>query len=328
MTEQKREKEVSNNLQMLLKKETEERQRLKPHQKVTLRSLEEELADYCGTSRSSIVAIKRGEQLPSLPVAFKISSFFNKTVDYIFSVKTEDKRGIELEYGDMVVTNSDGGSPYYNMVTFDENRRVVLLDILYGVPYMTFSSYDELSAAFEGGHFNGINGKEEVLEIIKAVDVNERIKISLVGKPKGISKSLFIKPDRQVHLDIEECNKKLEEIRSLSLREVENELKKIGVEADYNLIDMNWFKLANDELEYIGRVFDFLNKEKMMSVFGRTRTFHVDVLTNGFELDIIDDRSEKRIEKINLENETQMTIALLYLLQGYEWDYGKYVEHS
>ena len=55
-------------------------------EKVTLASLEDELGEYCELTRKSIIDIKRGVNQPSLPVAFRIASFFNVPVEELFTL--------------------------------------------------------------------------------------------------------------------------------------------------------------------------------------------------------------------------------------------------
>lgn len=57
---------------------------------VTIGSIEHELAEYCHISRHTIRAIKsEDENIPSLPLAFKIAEYFNEDVSKIFFLKDE-----------------------------------------------------------------------------------------------------------------------------------------------------------------------------------------------------------------------------------------------
>ena len=43
-----------------------------------------ELADMIGVARQTVVALEAGKYAPSLPLAFKISRLFSKTVEEVF----------------------------------------------------------------------------------------------------------------------------------------------------------------------------------------------------------------------------------------------------
>lgn len=43
-----------------------------------------ELADRVGVARQTIIALEAGKYAPSLPLAFKLSSVFNKPVEEVF----------------------------------------------------------------------------------------------------------------------------------------------------------------------------------------------------------------------------------------------------
>ncbi len=45
-----------------------------------------ELGDLLGVSRQTVNAIETGRYDPSLPLAFKIASLFDKPVEYIFTL--------------------------------------------------------------------------------------------------------------------------------------------------------------------------------------------------------------------------------------------------
>lgn len=53
------------------------------------RVTQEELANAVGVSRQTIVAIEKGNYIPSLLLGVKISKFFNKKVEDVFSIKNE-----------------------------------------------------------------------------------------------------------------------------------------------------------------------------------------------------------------------------------------------
>lgn len=48
---------------------------------------QEELAEAVGVTRQTIIAIERGNYSPSILLALKISHFFKKPVENIFSLK-------------------------------------------------------------------------------------------------------------------------------------------------------------------------------------------------------------------------------------------------
>lgn len=58
--------------------------------KVLIREIEEELADYCEVTRDTIVMIKRGLNQPSLAVALKIAEYFQVPLEEIFKLKDGD----------------------------------------------------------------------------------------------------------------------------------------------------------------------------------------------------------------------------------------------
>ena len=47
-----------------------------------------EVADRLGVARQTVVALEAGKYAPSLPLAFKISRLFQKTVEEIFDAET------------------------------------------------------------------------------------------------------------------------------------------------------------------------------------------------------------------------------------------------
>ena len=56
---------------------------------VKIRDIEESIAKSCEVSRETIVSIKSGRVLPSLPVALKLSKYFDVTVNDIFELGDE-----------------------------------------------------------------------------------------------------------------------------------------------------------------------------------------------------------------------------------------------
>lgn len=78
---------TNNILAIYLEKELVSRKMKEPFKKITLRQIEEELANYCSLSRDGIVTIKRGLSQPSLAVAFKVAEFFNADINEIFMLK-------------------------------------------------------------------------------------------------------------------------------------------------------------------------------------------------------------------------------------------------
>lgn len=48
---------------------------------------QEELAEVLGVSRQTIIAIEKGNYIPSLLLGLKIAKFFNKTVEDVFVYK-------------------------------------------------------------------------------------------------------------------------------------------------------------------------------------------------------------------------------------------------
>jgi putative transcriptional regulator len=45
---------------------------------------QEELADKVGVTRQTIIAIEKGNYIPSLELAYKIALFFNKKIEEVF----------------------------------------------------------------------------------------------------------------------------------------------------------------------------------------------------------------------------------------------------
>lgn len=60
---------------------------LKNGDKVLIKDVEKDLADYCGVSADFITAIKRGLSQPSLAVAIKIAQYFSINVEDIFELE-------------------------------------------------------------------------------------------------------------------------------------------------------------------------------------------------------------------------------------------------
>lgn len=50
---------------------------------------QEEFADKIGVSRQTVVAIEKGNYVPSLLLGFKIAKFFQKKVEEVFFYKNE-----------------------------------------------------------------------------------------------------------------------------------------------------------------------------------------------------------------------------------------------
>ncbi|MEO9170046.1 MAG: helix-turn-helix transcriptional regulator [Candidatus Baltobacteraceae bacterium] len=49
-----------------------------------------QLADELGIARQTVVALEAGKYAPSLPLAFKISKLFSKSVEDVFDADTAD----------------------------------------------------------------------------------------------------------------------------------------------------------------------------------------------------------------------------------------------
>lgn len=54
---------------------------------------QEELANAIGVTRQTIIAIEKGNYVPSLLLALKLAKFFNKKVEDVFELSGEDKEG-------------------------------------------------------------------------------------------------------------------------------------------------------------------------------------------------------------------------------------------
>lgn len=48
---------------------------------------QEELAEKVGVTRQTVIAIEKGNYVPSLLLAMKISKFFKKTIEDVFKMK-------------------------------------------------------------------------------------------------------------------------------------------------------------------------------------------------------------------------------------------------
>ncbi len=48
---------------------------------------QEELAESVGVTRQTVIALEKGDYTPSVLLALKISNFFKKPVDKVFSIK-------------------------------------------------------------------------------------------------------------------------------------------------------------------------------------------------------------------------------------------------
>lgn len=59
-------------------------------ERAELRISQAELAEKVGVSRQTINAIERGDYSPSVVLALKIASFFDKTVENIFQLEDSD----------------------------------------------------------------------------------------------------------------------------------------------------------------------------------------------------------------------------------------------
>ncbi|HEY5257533.1 MAG TPA: helix-turn-helix transcriptional regulator [Candidatus Baltobacteraceae bacterium] len=56
-----------------------------------------ELADRAGIARQTVVSLEAGKYAPSLPLAFKLSNLFGKSVEEIFDAESADVVGKEHE---------------------------------------------------------------------------------------------------------------------------------------------------------------------------------------------------------------------------------------
>ncbi|MBQ5958902.1 MAG: helix-turn-helix transcriptional regulator [Bacteroidales bacterium] len=59
-------------------------------ERARLNITQEQLAGHIGVSRQSINAIESGRYIPSTVLALKLSRFFNKPVEEIFSLENDD----------------------------------------------------------------------------------------------------------------------------------------------------------------------------------------------------------------------------------------------
>ncbi len=46
---------------------------------------QEDLADAVGVTRQTIIAIEKGNYTPSLPLAFKLATYFHKSIEEVFT---------------------------------------------------------------------------------------------------------------------------------------------------------------------------------------------------------------------------------------------------
>ena len=56
-----------------------------------LKVTQAELADAVGVTRQTIVSLEAGRYIASLPLAYKIAKFFDKTIEEIFIIKEGEK---------------------------------------------------------------------------------------------------------------------------------------------------------------------------------------------------------------------------------------------
>lgn len=59
-------------------------------ERAEVRMTQQELAERCGVSRQTINAIEAGKFIPSTVLALKIARTFQKTVEELFTLETED----------------------------------------------------------------------------------------------------------------------------------------------------------------------------------------------------------------------------------------------
>ena len=50
---------------------------------------QEEIAEAVGVTRQTIIAMEKGNYIPSVLLALKVAVFFNKTVEEVFKIKNE-----------------------------------------------------------------------------------------------------------------------------------------------------------------------------------------------------------------------------------------------
>jgi DNA-binding XRE family transcriptional regulator len=74
---------MRNNIDELIYKYMGTRMRISS-KRVTVKDMEEDIAQYIGLSREGFKAIKKGNSNPSLPVAIKLAEYFNVKVEDIF----------------------------------------------------------------------------------------------------------------------------------------------------------------------------------------------------------------------------------------------------
>lgn len=68
-----------------------------PSKRITLKSIVQELADYCSLSRNTIIAIKQNERQPSLEKAILIAQFFKEPMEDIFVLKVVTDKNEKVE---------------------------------------------------------------------------------------------------------------------------------------------------------------------------------------------------------------------------------------
>jgi transcriptional regulator with XRE-family HTH domain len=81
--------QINNKIGDLLKEEKKNREIVREN-KVSMEALEKELADHCGISINGIRRIKRNLSSVSLQVAFRISEYFQLSIQDIFTMTKEE----------------------------------------------------------------------------------------------------------------------------------------------------------------------------------------------------------------------------------------------
>jgi len=57
--------------------------------RISAKTTQEELADFVGVTRQTIIAIEKGNYTPSVLLALKIAGFFKVPVEKIFRIKNK-----------------------------------------------------------------------------------------------------------------------------------------------------------------------------------------------------------------------------------------------
>lgn len=172
-----------------------------------LTEIQEELAVYCNVEVEDIIAIERGNLVPSLITATKIADFFNVPVSDIFQF--ENSTGINI--GDVLITKTAAGVTHFNFITHNEKGNYVLHNIMGGITTVEFNHLLELKRSIDSNKLLTNVGPEQIIKYIPRDLVQQTLFMRLVDTDEQIAVNTNTTSKLQ---DIEDAKDKMKKYAS------------------------------------------------------------------------------------------------------------------